>query len=58
MEEYIALRLAGDPGFHPHNVRRHMVGLHKGLPGARAWRRKITGNTIERVAQTLAAMEG
>jgi tRNA-dihydrouridine synthase len=41
-----------------HNVRRHMVGLYKGLPGARAWRRKITGNTIERVAQTLAAMEG
>jgi tRNA-dihydrouridine synthase A len=58
MEAYIAAQMAKDSGFHPHNVRRHMVGLYKGLPGARAWRRKITGNTIERVAQTLAAMEG
>jgi tRNA-dihydrouridine synthase A len=58
MEEYISAQVAKDPGFHIHNVRRHMVGLYKGLPGARAWRRKITGNTIERVAQTLAAMEG
>lgn len=58
MEEYIAKRQAADSGFHAHNVRRHMVGLHKGLPGARAWRRKITGNTIERVAQTLALTEG
>ena len=58
MEAYIAQRQAADSGFHAHNVRRHMVGLHKGLPGARAWRRKITGNTIERVAQTLAMTEG
>jgi len=58
MENYIASQMAADKGFHPHNVRRHLVGLYKGLPGARAWRRKITGNTIERVAQTLAAMEG
>jgi tRNA-dihydrouridine synthase A len=58
MEAYIALHTAKDKGFHAHNVRRHMVGLHKGLPGARAWRRKITGNTIERVAQTLALTEG
>ncbi|MFM7294511.1 MAG: tRNA dihydrouridine(20/20a) synthase DusA [Burkholderiales bacterium] len=58
MEAYIAAQLATDHSFHPHNARRHMVGLYKGLPGARAWRRKITGNTIERVAQTLAAMEG
>jgi len=58
MEEYIGRQMALDKRFHAHNVRRHMVGLYKGLPGARAWRRKITGNTIERVAQTLAAMEG
>ena len=58
MEDYISAQIAKDAGFHAHNVRRHMVGLYKGLPGARAWRRKITGNTIERVAQTLAAMEG
>lgn len=58
MEAYIAKRQAAHSGFHAHNVRRHMVGLHKGLPGARAWRRKITGNTIERVAQTLALTEG
>jgi len=58
MEDYIGRQMALDKRFHAHNVRRHMVGLYKGLPGARAWRRKITGNTIERVAQTLAAMEG
>ena len=58
MEAYISSHLDKDANFHVHNVRRHMVGLYKGLPGARAWRRKITGNTIERVAQTLAAMEG
>lgn len=58
METYIALHVARDASFHVHNVRRHMVGLYKGLPGARAWRRKITGNTVERVAQTLAATEG
>jgi tRNA-dihydrouridine synthase len=58
MEEYISAQLTKDANFHMHNVRRHMVGLYKGLPGARAWRRKITGSTIEGVAQTLAAMEG
>lgn len=58
MEAYISRHMAGGKNFHPHNVRRHLVGLHKGLPGARAWRRKITGNTIERVAQTLALTEG
>ncbi len=58
MEAYIVKQMARDTGFHPHNVRRHLVGLYKGLPGARAWRRKITGNTIERVAQALAATEG
>jgi tRNA-dihydrouridine synthase A len=58
MEAYIASHITRDPNFHVHNVRRHMVGLYKGLPGARAWRRKITGNMIERVAQTLALSEG
>ncbi|MFN7673478.1 MAG: tRNA dihydrouridine(20/20a) synthase DusA [Betaproteobacteria bacterium] len=58
MEEYISAQLTKDANFHMHNVRRHMVGLYKGLPGARAWRRKITGSTIEGVAKTLAAMEG
>ncbi len=58
MEAYIARNTAQNKDFHPHNVRRHLVGLHKGLPGARAWRRKITGNTIERVAQALALTEG
>jgi tRNA-dihydrouridine synthase A len=41
-----------------HAVMRHIVGLYKGLSGARAWRRKMTGNDIERVAQVLAAAEG
>ena len=41
-----------------HSVMRHIVGLYKGLSGARAWRRKMTGNDIERVAQVLAAVEG
>ncbi len=58
MEAYISRNMTAGSNFHPHNVRRHLVGLHKGLPGARAWRRKITGNTIERVAQTLALTEG
>jgi tRNA-dihydrouridine synthase A len=64
MEAYIALMAKGhadtaqNKDFHVHAVRRHMVGLYKGLPGARAWRRKITGNTIERVAQALAMTEG
>ncbi len=58
MEDYIAHNVARKSDFHIHNVRRHMVGLYKGLPGARAWRRKITGNTIERVAQALAMTEG
>jgi tRNA-dihydrouridine synthase A len=58
MESYIARNVAQNKDFHVHNVRRHMVGLYKGLPGARAWRRKITGNDIERVAQALALTEG
>lgn len=62
MEAYInqcvAPNTARSKDFHVHNVRRHMVGLYKGLPGARAWRRKITGNDIERVAQVLAMNEG
>lgn len=58
MEAYIAKNVAKKSDFHIHNVRRHMVGLYKGLPGARAWRRKITGNDIERVAQALALTEG
>jgi tRNA-dihydrouridine synthase A len=41
-----------------HSVMRHIVGLYKGLSGARAWRRKVTGNDIERIAQVLAAVEG
>ena len=41
-----------------HAVMRHIVGLCKGLSGARAWRRKMTGNDIERIAQVLAAVEG
>jgi tRNA-dihydrouridine synthase A len=58
MEQYIARNTAQNKDFHVHNVRRHMVGLYKGLPGARAWRRKITGNTIERIAERLALSEG
>ena len=62
MESYIstcvARNAAQNKDFHVHNVRRHMVGLYKGLPGARAWRRKITGNDIERIAQVLAMSEG
>lgn len=58
MEDYIAQNVTRKKDFHIHNVRRHMVGLYKGLPGARAWRRKITGNDIERVAQALALTEG
>ncbi len=41
-----------------HAVMRHMVGLYKGLSGARAWRRRITGADIERVAQVLDAATG
>ncbi len=41
-----------------HAVMRHMVGLYKGLSGARAWRRKLTGAGIERVAKILASAEG
>ncbi len=41
-----------------HAVMRHMVGLYKGLSGARAWRRKLTGAGIERVAKILEAAEG
>ncbi len=41
-----------------HSVMRHMVGLYKGLSGARAWRRKLTGADIERVAKILENAEG
>jgi tRNA-dihydrouridine synthase A len=41
-----------------HAVMRHMVGLHKGLSGARAWRRRLTGAGIERVAKILESAEG
>jgi tRNA-dihydrouridine synthase A len=41
-----------------HAVMRHMVGLYKGLSGARAWRRKLTGADIERVAKILERAEG
>lgn len=41
-----------------HAVMRHMVGLYKGLSGARAWRRKLTGASIEQVARILEAAEG
>jgi tRNA-dihydrouridine synthase A len=41
-----------------HSVMRHMVGLYKGLSGARAWRRKLTGADIERVAKILEGAEG
>jgi tRNA-dihydrouridine synthase A len=41
-----------------HAVMRHMVGLYKGLSGARAWRRKLTGADIERVAKILESAEG
>jgi tRNA-dihydrouridine synthase A len=41
-----------------HAVMRHMVGLYKGLSGARAWRRKLTGAGIERVAKILEGAEG
>jgi tRNA-dihydrouridine synthase A len=41
-----------------HSVMRHMVGLYKGLSGARAWRRKLTGADIERVAKILERAEG
>jgi tRNA-dihydrouridine synthase A len=58
MRAYIARQVAKDPGFHPHNVLRHMVGLHKGLPGARAWRRRITGGEVEIMNKRLEAVEG
>lgn len=41
-----------------HSIMRHMVGLYKGLSGARAWRRKLTGADIERVAKLLESAEG
>jgi tRNA-dihydrouridine synthase A len=41
-----------------HAVMRHMVGLYKGLSGARAWRRKLTGAGIERMAKILESAEG
>ncbi|MBL8510225.1 MAG: tRNA dihydrouridine(20/20a) synthase DusA [Betaproteobacteria bacterium] len=58
MLRYIAECRTRDAGFRAHNVLRHMVGLHKGLAGARAWRRKITGGDIERVAQALELASG
>ena len=63
MRNYAAQQVVHDAQFgggrlHEHAIFRHMVGLHKGLPGARAWRRKITGNTVERIAQALASTEG
>ncbi len=58
MRHYIARQVAKDPGFHPHNVLRHMVGLHKGLPGARAWRRRITGGEIAETNLRLDAVAG
>jgi hypothetical protein len=58
MRAYIAQQVEKDAGFHPHNVLRHMVGLHKGLPGARAWRRRITGGDIARTAAMLDEAAG
>jgi len=58
MRRYIARQVARDPGFHPHNVLRHMVGLHKGLPGARAWRRRITGGELAETNLRLDAVAG
>ena len=58
MRRYIAKQVAKDPGFHPHNVLRHMVGLHKGLPGARAWRRRITGGELAETNLRLDAVAG
>jgi tRNA-dihydrouridine synthase A len=60
MIEYADQEVAKGSGVGPtrHAVMRHMVGLYKGLSGARAWRRKLTGAGIERVAKILASAEG
>lgn len=60
MVEYADQEAARGAGFGPtrHAVMRHMVGLYKGLSGARAWRRKLTGAGIERVAKILESVEG
>ena len=60
MIDYAEQAVAGGSGFGPtrHAVMRHMVGLYKGLSGARAWRRKLTGAGIERVAKILESAEG
>ncbi len=58
MRRYIAAQVARDSGFHPHNVLRHMVGLHKGLAGARAWRRRITGGELAETNLRLDAVAG
>lgn len=60
MIEYADQEVARGSGVGPtrHAVMRHMVGLYKGLSGARAWRRKLTGAGIERVAKILASAEG
>ncbi len=60
MIDYADQAVAGGSGFGPtrHAVMRHMVGLYKGLSGARAWRRKLTGAGIERVAKILESAEG
>jgi tRNA-dihydrouridine synthase A len=60
MIEYADQEVAKGSGVGPtrHAVMRHMVGLYKGLSGARAWRRKLTGAGIERVAKILESAEG
>lgn len=60
MIEYADQKVAKGSGVGPtrHAVMRHMVGLYKGLSGARAWRRKLTGAGIERVAKILESAEG
>jgi tRNA-dihydrouridine synthase A len=42
MADYIARVRAQDPEFPAHAVTRHMLGLYHGMPGARAWRRRLT----------------
>ena len=43
---YVAGQLAA--GVHLAAITRHMLGLFQGLPGARAWRRILTVDSVAR----------
>lgn len=51
---------AAEEGVRPHHVTRHMLGLFHGRPGARQWRRILSGNgtasSPDVVARALDAM--